>query len=348
MDLLPRGTTEDPLPWATEPKAKGIDATTTATVKLTDAQKKLRHEFMMMMGFTTAAEKVRARKDKPEIGKTELPQFDFESEVTGAMAMDQLLLASFIVAEQKKTQTLADETEKRKQIEEAAFDFGVDLIGSLLLARENSFSQENAALQAKHEQELLQAGDNENAKKNIRIRQENEEKQLRDRQLEQEKKQSVRRILIETVLNAVKALGLPPIPGANFLKAGQATAYGLLAAGLARRYSKGSEVGIDGVGDHHSDSIPAMLSKGETVMSYEQTATSKCILKAIKAKKLDDRKLEGLYKKGKGGDGVAFPKEMRVSNFPRQPDLKKIGSYMYELQRDNAGNTKFVRGKYIH
>ena len=155
--------------------------------------------------------------------------------------------------------------------------------------------------------------------------------------------------IIETVLNAVKALGLPPIPGANWLAAGKATAYGLLAAGLSRRYAKGSEVGIDGPGTTKSDSIPAMLSKGETVMSYEQTESSKGILKAIKAKKLNDQMIEKLYRGKAGTDGVAFSDKRIVEAIKgqKQPDYTKIGSYLYEIKSKNRDHKQFIRRKYI-
>lgn len=326
--------------------------TTEAQTKVDKDRAKALAEINKQLGIMTAAQ--RASRKKPETGdreNTDMPDFSLETEYNSANAMQDLLLASFIVYQNRKTEAAREGAEQRRQIDQAAFDFGIDAIGSLLLASQTSYDEQNAALQARYENELTLAGDNERAKAQIELRRSEEEKKLMAKQIDDEKKQNVRRILIETVLNAVKALGLPPIPGANFIKAGQATAYGLLAAGIARRYSKGSEVGIDGPGTTKSDSIPAMLSRGETVMSYEQTEASRGILKAIKAKKLDDRMIEKLYKKsGKGGDGVAFSDERIVKGLDRlrPDDVIKKGSYLYDIKQKNADNVAFVRRKYIH
>lgn len=350
LGLIQKGTTEDPLPWATPAKASGIDTVTTATNKLTDAQKKARHEFMMMMGFTTAAEKVRARKDTGEREEGSLPDFSFESEFSSANAMQDLLLASFISYQNRRTEAARKGAEERREIEETAFNFGVDAIGALLLTATDSYNAESEALREKYDNQIRLAGDNERAKEQIEIRRAEEERKLRQKQVEDEKRQNVRRILIETVLNAVKALGLPPIPGANYIAAAKATAYGLLGAVVARRYSKGSEVGIDGAGTHTSDSIPAMLSKGETVMSYEQTQASKGILKAIKARKLNDAMIDKLYKGKVGTDGAVFNDERIVASLNRlkPDDVIKKGSYLYDVKQKNANHVQHVRRKYIH
>lgn len=256
------------------------------------------------------------------------------------------------IAQKEKLEALEKEHQDNiKALKQAGFEFAIDLIGGLLLSTTDSYSQDTEALRQKYDQQLLLAGDNERARTQIELRRAQDEKKLRDRQLEDERRQQGRRILIETVLNAVKALGLPPIPGANYIAAGRATAYGLLAYGLSRRYSKGSEVGIDGPGSTTSDSIPAMLSKGETVMSYNQTESSKGILKAIKAKKLDDKVLEKLYKSSKiGGDGVGFSDARIVAAIKAQKpdDVIKKGSYLYDVKKTNSGNVKFIRRKYLH
>lgn len=305
-------------------------------------------EINKQLNIMTAAQ--RASRVKPEGhekgGAIQTAQFD--AEFTGAMAMQDLLLAAFINYEQRKTDAAKKAAEDRKAIEEAAFEFSLDTIGSLLLANENNFSEQNAALQMKYDNEVRMAGDNENAKAQIEIRRAQEEKRLREKQFEEEKRQSTRRILIETVLNAVKALGLPPIPGANWLAAGKATAYGLLAAGLSRRYANGV-IDIDGPGTTTSDSVPAMLSRGESVMTARETIESNGILKAIRAKKLDDKLLEKLYRKASGGDSVAFSDKGIIDAIKNQPkvDYTKIGSYIYEVRTKNGAQKQFIRKKYF-
>lgn len=313
------------------------------------------------LGFTTGSDKFKENQKADDL-EAQRQSDAIDREIEQDKRRADVLKANNADMEAEKTRIAEEEADKRIKIaqeeaankiaaQEAAFDFAVDAIGSILIAENDSYSESSEALREKYDRELMLAGDNQKAKEQIEIRREQEEKKLRLKQVEDEKKQNTRRILIETVLNAVKALGLPPIPGANFVAAAKASAYGLLAAGIARRYSKGSEVGIDGPGTTKSDSIPAMLSKGETVMSYEQTTASRGILKAIKAKKLDDRLLEKLYKKaGSGGDGVAFSDERIVQGLSRlQPDdVIKKGSYLFDVKRKNADSVAYVRRKYIH
>lgn len=325
-------------------KETGKTATKTAEqiAKLKEAMKPVEEGDMFVNLFPEGYDPMydEALKNLEDFGKQwdkeQKDQYDRQYE-------EQVEAANKSLEKQRETAAM------KRQIEEDAFNFAIDAIGGVLLSTTDSFDAENEALQAKYDEQIRLAGDNENAKKRIEEQRAEEEKKLRLKQFEEEKKQTTRRILIETVMNAVKALGLPPIPGANFIAAGKATAYGLLAAGLSRRYAKGSEVGIDGAGTTTSDSIPAMLSRGETVMSYEQTESSKGILKAIKAKKLNDQMIEKLYRGKAGTDGGAFTDKRIVEAIKgqKQPDVVKIGSYLYDVRSKNSDHKQFVRRKYI-
>jgi len=347
LNELPQGTTEDPLPWVTDKKAKTITDNSDAVKKLAEAMKFLADE----IGATDEQTGLFGVGGFDPLFEDSLKKLEtFGDQWTNELktqADEELEIQA------EKNRKLLEEqqaaAQRKREIEEDAFNFAVDAIGGILLANTDSYSEENEALQAKYDEQLRLAGDNQNARARIEQQRAEEEKRLRQKQFEDEKKQSTRRILIETVLNAVKALGLPPIPGANWVAAGKATAYGLLAAGLSRRYAKGSEVGIDGPGTTKSDSIPAMLSKGETVMSYEQTESSKGILKAIKAKKLNDQMIEKLYRGKAGTDGVAFSDKRIVEAIKgqKQPDYTKIGSYVYEIKSKNRDHKQFIRKSYL-
>lgn len=337
-------TTEDPLPWATPEKANNIreikkaikfEPTAPSTGELPTEEKptmelgdpfieKLNNEMMALIGFGEDRFTEEQKQNARELRESLAHQKELEEQ------------------EEQHQQNIAD-------IKQAAFDFSLDLIGGLLLAGEEAHQLDLERLQMGYDEQRRLAGDNERAKRELDIRQAQEEQALRHKQFEEEKKQATRRILIETVLNAVKALGLPPIPGANFIKAAQATAYGLLAAGLSRRYAKG-KIDIDGPGTGTSDSIPAMLSKGESVMTARETVESNGILKAIRAKKLDDKLLEKLYKKANiGGDGLAFSDKGIIKAIENQPkiDYTKIGSYIYEVKTKNGTHKQFIRKKYF-
>lgn len=326
--------------------------------ELTEAQKKLREaidqrkkalELLMGVGRKFAKDIEEGNKEADEKEEKR------KSEANDRSLKNQEFFDDLKKKKQKEQQDFEFEqaeahAERMRMIQETAFEFGVDLIGGLLLATTDSYNQENEALRAKYDEQLLLAGDNERAKAQIELQRSRDEKKLRDKQLQDERNQQVRRILIETVLNAVKALGLPPIPGANYIAAAKATAYGLLGAGLARRYAKGV-IDIDGPGSTTSDSIPARLSKHESVMTAEETLSSKGILKAIRAKKLDDRLLDKLSRGSRmGSDGLAFSDARIVGELKRlrPDDLVKKGSYLYDVKTSNSGSVKFIRRKYIH
>ncbi len=98
---------------AIDPVSQSITHNTVKVKELVKEISKARREFLAMMGFTTAAEKVRARKDDPERGETEpLQSFKFDAEFTGAMASQDLLLSSFIVSKNKQLESLSDEFKK--------------------------------------------------------------------------------------------------------------------------------------------------------------------------------------------------------------------------------------------
>lgn len=207
------------------------------------------------LGFTTGSDKFKENQKADELEAQrqsdaidrEIEQDKRRTDVLKANNADMEAEKTRIAEEEadKRIKIAQEEAENKRRAEEAAFEFGVDAIGALLIANTDSNEMEMEMLNEKYNREIELAGNNEKAKEQIQLRKEQEERRLRLKQVEDEKKQNTRRILIETVLNAVKALGLPPIPGANFIAAGKATAYGLLAAGIARRYAKGSEVGIE-------------------------------------------------------------------------------------------------------
>lgn len=271
------------------------------------------------MGFTTGAEKFKEnqKNEEKEADRQskaidrEIEQNQRRAEVIKAndadMEAERIRIAE--EAADERIRIADEEAANIKAAQQAAFDFTVDAIGSILTAENDSYSESSEALREKYNREIELAGDNERAKDQIRLRQSEEERRLREKQTEDEKKQQTRRILIETVLNAVKALGLPPIPGANFIAAGKATAYGLLAAGLARKYKKG-EVGIDGPGTKTSDSIPAMLSVGESVINADATSKSSRLLEAINDRKIDDRILGKIA--GDGGRQASAFDDSRI------------------------------------
>jgi hypothetical protein len=124
---------------------------------------------------------------------------------------------------------------------------------------------------------------------------------------------------------------------ASLLIAGQTAAQ---IAVINQQQFKGYKDGVidlKGPGTSKSDSITARLSKGESVMTAEETASSKGIFKAVRARKLNDKVLKEIASGRSGGsstqifDDSNIVKELRdLKN--SQPDVKRVGNIMYETR----------------
>lgn len=177
------------------------------------------------------------------------------------------------------------------------FDASLNLISQLLLAEDNRIQKAIAAEQFFASQQTQLAGDNERRKTEIRIESDRKIEQLQKQQAEREKQIAIRRMIIESAINAIKALGTPPVP--NFLLAGVTAAFGVAQVAIAR--SQGFAEGVidlKGPGTTKSDSIPARLSRGESVITAEATASSRNLLEAIQDRKIDDSLLTKMAKGG--------------------------------------------------
>jgi hypothetical protein len=105
---------------------------------------------------------------------------------------------------------------------------------------------------------------------------------------------------------------------------------------------------LKGPGSETSDSIPAMLSRGESVMTAQETRKSMGLLQAIKANRIDDRILKSID--FSGGRNVVLNDEKIVEAiknqvFPKPPDLIKQGRQIIETYTDKNGNRKKIRSK---
>jgi hypothetical protein len=120
-------------------------------------------------------------------------------------------------------------------------------------------------------------------------------------------------------------------------------------ANKARYYAKGA-IDIDGPGTETSDSIPAFLSRRESVMTAEETKGSKGILKSIRAKTLNDKILQDITSGRSGGAAaVSFDDSRIVKELQdiksSQPNLVKQGNLIYEQRTKGANYRQFIRSK---
>ncbi len=233
--------------------------------------------------------------------------------------------------------------DQRKRLEQQALDFGLNAIATLALAKNTETENELTALQASTEEQIKLAGDNERAKDQIKAQSKIKEDALKKRQIEEDKRNTVKRILIEGALNAVKALGLPPIPGANFIAAAFALGQAGIQAAAVRGFKDG-EVNINGKGTTTSDSIPAMLSRGESVINARATARSSNLLEAINDRKIDDRVLRNGSLGNRGP--VSFNDSRIVSAIENNKvDYARHGTVLMEVKETKNKFKLYMRSK---
>lgn len=205
-------------------------------------------------------------------------------------------------------------------------------------------------LRAFYDDELSMAGDNENAKKNIREKSERDQARVRAEIARKEWNNRRNAILIDTAAGIARNLAEYAWP-AWILPVAVTAAQG--AAQLAAleknrpRFAKGV-INLQGPGTETSDSIDAKLSKGESVMTAEATRRSMGLLKAIQHNKIDDRILKNIDFSGGGRTVQATLNDDRIVNKldeirKSQYDIVEQTGILYKVYKDSYGNKKKIR-----
>lgn len=210
----------------------------------------------------------------------------------------------------------------------------------------------NARIQAAHEfydTQVELAGDNEKAKSLIRKKEDREIKELTRKRADAEKKAALGGIIVNTALGIIKAIATATSVYDGLVKSLVVAAEGASQysiASNARYYAKGG-IDIKGPGTSTSDSIPANLSRGESVMTAKETFRAKGILEMIRGNKIDDNILKQLQVTSTGVKYVGMSDERIVSAIQKQkyPDLVKVGSDIFEVKKAKDGISKTIRRK---
>ena len=132
---------------------------------------------------------------------------------------------------------------------------------------------ELAAVQAQYEQRLELAGDNEEAQKAAEEKRLQAERQINIKRAQAEKRQKLFDIAISTAAGIAKAVAATPLtfglPFSAFVAAQGAIQAALVASQPLPKFATGVEL-LEGPGTTTSDSIPALLSKGERVVTAKE------------------------------------------------------------------------------
>ncbi len=179
--------------------------------------------------------------------------------------------------------------EKRKEVTKQGLALLEEGINAVYSYKKNVNDQELIDLKDKEERELKLAGDNQAKKEAIALKYQALQAEVRRKQFEQNKQIALINVAINTAEGIQKAVALSPatfgLPFSAFVGASGLIQAGLINSQPTPKFAKGV-IDLQGKGTGTSDEIHAMLSKGESVMTAEETSKFKPLLQSIRRKEL--------------------------------------------------------------
>jgi hypothetical protein len=208
---------------------------------------------------------------------------------------------------------------------------------------------------------MILAGDNEKEKDRLRLREMREMARLRREAFEADKRAKRSTAVINGAAGIVNAFATLPYPAAlvaSLLIAAQTAAQIAVINSEQPRFAKGV-IDLKGPGSKTSDSIPARLSKGESVMTADETGASMGILKDIRAGRLNDkllaRKLDSAMLKDLklSKNGVSYSPPMDDTRIVTkldqilhsQPDFEEKNGILWKTRKKSENYKQWVRAK---
>jgi tape measure domain-containing protein len=244
--------------------------------------------------------------------------------------------------EDEQIAIMEDAAARKRRIEEDLFNGSLAIARALIDFMFNSRSNEQEQVRENFDEQIKLAGDNERARKELEIKRERSISAARERDKEEEKKQARNKILAGTAVNIVEAFP-------NYILMAVAAALGAVQLAEVQKLKDGV-IDLKGPGTKTSDSIPARLSKGESVMTADETASSKGIFKAVRARKLNDKVLKEITSGKSGGQSIQSFDDSRLLKKLDEvknatPDVKRVGNLMYETKVKTDTYKMWVRSK---
>jgi hypothetical protein len=240
------------------------------------------------------------------------------------------------------------------------YSHSFDILNNLV---QSSLDLEVAAYDAKiaktkdfYDTQILLAGDNEKAKDKLRLEEDRKIKKLERERADREKKAALTGIIVNTALGIVKAIataatiydGLVAAAGVAIEGASQ-----YVIASKANYYAKGV-IDLKGPGTGTSDSIPSMLSRGESVMTAQETQDSNKTLRMIRAKKLNDKVLDSIMNRANNRAAIGFDdskllaSNRRIEKAIQGTDIVRKGSHIYEAKVEGDNMKRYIRSKSLN
>lgn len=210
-------------------------------------------------------------------------------------------------------------------------------------------------LKSFYDHQIMLAGDNDRAKQELRIKEERETEILQKRIFEKEKRLRRAQALIDGAAGVAKAFATAPNIYVGILLAALVAAQTASQIAMINRqsFAKGvidvgrGAIDLKGKGTATSDSIPANLSRGESVMTAWETRVAGDVLRDVRAKKLDNRVLRQL-KEGRApivSDKFNDERIIKAIKEQKHPDIVSASNIVYESRQYNNDYKKRVRSR---
>lgn len=236
-------------------------------------------------------------------------------------------------------------------LEVGGIDILADQLSSLADVEQASFDRRIRSTKQFYETQMTIAGDNEKAKDILRLREDKKIEELRKKQFIAEQKAARQQALINGAAAIVKTFAVygftPAAIVAVALLAAQTASQIAIINRQQPRFKEGV-IDLKGPGTGTSDSIPAWLSRGESVMTAWETKNAGGILKDIRAKKLDDKVLRNL-REGRAPVQAGFNDERIIKAIKdnRPPDIVEQSGIVFKSTNYNDEYRKKVRAKSV-
>lgn len=187
--------------------------------------------------------------------------------------------------------------ENWRELTSASVDWQANVINSAIDVQRQNLQAELSMLKDHYQQRQALAGDNARAQSELRIKEEREVAKVQRRMFEKDKELRRSQVVVDGAAGVVKAFATAPF----YLALAQSLVIAATVTAQLRNINKEQPrfaegvIDLKGPGSTTSDSIRAMLSKGESVMTAKETRSSMGILKAIRNNELDDQILKRLH-----------------------------------------------------
>lgn len=227
------------------------------------------------------------------------------------------------------------------------------IINNTIEANIRSMQSELTRTKDHYQQLQTLAGDNERAKSELRVKEDRETAVLQKRIFQREKEMRRAQAVVDGAAATVKAFATAPNVYAAIIQAAFIAATTIAQIRIINkeqpRFAKGV-LNLQGPGTATSDSIPAHLSKGESVMTAQETRSSMGILKAIRNKEIDDKILKNLHVTNTGvvmkNDNAGMEEAMmRALKSMPSTDYIRQANTLYEVKTSRGGLHKKIRRK---